>query len=543
MHAARHLSFAASLLVVAAFSSTACNAELFLDDCGPEPDAGGCLDACGRPSGAALVCEGGQWQCPVPPPVFTCDSCPTEEPTDCIDECGDSLPARCIDGAWECIDPGLPVCGPVYPEGARWNASLGSNALEEASRVLIDDDDFVYVAARFQQSLFFDGDDGGFTSSGGYDVAVTRYDASGNRQWTAQFGGAGDDFAQGLAFHPDGTLLMLMSSSAQPGEQNGPATLMKLSKENGVLLTEEPLGFDIESGQETRLAIQPGNGDIVVAGSVSGPVSVAGAPALAPVSTDTDLFVAKFNESMVPLWGRRFGGTGADALHGVDIDASGRVFLAGASNSPSLSFDDLTVDLTDGFDGFVAALEPSAGEALWVGRLASPSDASFDDVKAFGDGGVVITGAFSGGAEVGGTTVEAPDDAVRYGTIARFDGDGSLVFANRLDGITPALGLASYWKAERLAFGGLLVFGSPLGGAFGTSDITVLRFNQFGSLLQTQRFGDAQHDVVLDVDGNGNQVAAVGIFDGALGLGLGPMPSLSEGTGFVAAFLGRVPQQ
>lgn len=483
-----------------------------------------------------MVCEDGAWQCAPPPTVESCDECQPGVGADCIDDCGDVYAASCVDGRWEC--PILSGCMPVYPEGARWNAAIGNDDEEEASRVLIDDANVVYVATRFRGTLTLD--DKQYTSVGGFDVVVSRYDAVGNREWTAQYGGPDDDFAQGLAFLPSGSVLMVMSS-APIDQTSGPAQLMEISQANGVLLSEQALGFDIDAGQETRLAVQPGNGDIVVAGSVAGAVSVLGAGELAAESTETDLFVARFNEAMFPMWGRRFGGTGFDELHGVDIDASGRVFLAGTSDSPSLTFDDVTVAMSDGFDGFVAALEPVAGEALWVRRLASPADASFDDVKAYGDGGVAVTGTFSGSADLGDTTLNGTDDEARYGLVARFADNGDLRFADRLGEASPLPGYATYWKVEPLGLGDLMVFGSPIDGAVNDGDITVKRYSGVGALLQTQRYDSGLYDAIIDVDSNGYVLAVVGTTDGALDLGLGPMPSALLRTSFVAVFVGDLP--
>jgi len=101
-----------------------------------------------------------------------------------------------------------------------------------------------------------------------------------------------------------------------------------------------------------------GNGDVYIVGNYVEALSVAGLPALIYSGIQEDIFLCKFNEQGTVQWARRIGGDAREFAGGLAIDPSNNIYIVGASRSPLLSFEGGTTTLTntDGanFDSFLA---------------------------------------------------------------------------------------------------------------------------------------------------------------------------------------------
>ena len=110
---------------------------------------------------------------------------------------------------------------------------------------------------------------------GSYDIFVSKYDSSGNYQWTKAFGGSGNDWAYSVATDSSGNVYI-----------------------TGVFQTT--VDFDPGAGVDNRTS----------AGS-------------------NDTFLSKYDASGNYQWTRAFGGTGSDLVYSVATDSSGNVYIAG----------------------------------------------------------------------------------------------------------------------------------------------------------------------------------------------------------------------
>lgn len=107
--------------------------------------------------------------------------------------------------------------------------------------------------------------------------------------------------------------------------------------------------------------------------------------------------------AMGQYWANDFGGAGADAVADVKVDAAGNIYVTGEF-SFSMTYDGTTVVSSGAADAFVAKLTPT-GALAWIVRAGGSGDDRGLKLAVEGGGVVVITGQFSGTADIFGTTL------------------------------------------------------------------------------------------------------------------------------------------
>lgn len=202
--------------------------------------------------------------------------------------------------------------------GLVWGRQSGTASTDNAASVVLGPGGEVYVAGYTFGSL------DGNASSGSADPFVSKYNSSGVRQWTRQFGSAGGDFATRLTRDGAGNVFVAgrtdgsLDGSANAGGLD--AFVAKLAS-NGALLWVRQLGSaadDFAYGVAIDAA-----GDAVIAGytrgDLGGNTSAGG----------TDAFVAKFDSDGSAVWARQSGSTANDYVFALTVDAAGSLFLGG----------------------------------------------------------------------------------------------------------------------------------------------------------------------------------------------------------------------
>lgn len=194
----------------------------------------------------------------------------------------------------------------------------------------------------------------------------------------------------------------------------------------------------------------------------------------------------------------------------------------------------------------------TAAAAAWARAMGGENREYGNGIAPASDGGVWVTGHFSGGTELGG----ASGGGVLRGAglsdafVARLDRAGRLVWAGRLGGSG-----ADEAKAVASApDGGAYVAGYLSGTAdfdpgpgvsvltsAGSGDAFVARLDAAGRLLWARRFGGPLGDVALGVaaDADGN-VAVTGYFQGTASFATGQEPVELTSAGGTDAFFARL---
>ncbi len=88
-----------------------------------------------------------------------------------------------------------------------WVKSLGGSGYDNVNGMAVASDGSVYTTGSFLGSANFNpGSGGSLTSAGGSDIFISKLNSAGQYAWAEGIGGAGDDWGQGVALGPDGSV-------------------------------------------------------------------------------------------------------------------------------------------------------------------------------------------------------------------------------------------------------------------------------------------------------------------------------------------------
>jgi len=266
----------------------------------------------------------------------------------------------------------------------RWTRQFGTSDDDRASGVATDASGNVYVAGRTTGDLAGE-------SAGGADAFVRSFDSAGTLRWTRQFGSSSDDGATGVATDASGNVYV---SGNTFGALDGPFAgltdvfVRSYDGEGALRWTRQ---FGTTSTDQSFGVATDGNGNVYVTGRTLGALE-------GDSAGFSDAFVRSFGSDGTVRWTRQFGTSTDDEARSVAADASGNVYVAGATLGA------LEGDSTGGSDAFVRSYG-NDGALRWTRQFGT----SFNDI-AFGvatdaNGGVYLTGQTFGaleGASAGG---------------------------------------------------------------------------------------------------------------------------------------------
>ncbi|WP_437284053.1 hypothetical protein [Sorangium sp. So ce406] len=152
--------------------------------------------------------------------------------------------------------------------------------------------------------------------------------------------------------------------------------------------------YSSRPGDQRASAVAVHKEGVVLAGSFTGGIDLAGEPDGGFVSTDEDGFVAHLDRRGVSRWAKHLGGSLAQSAQAVGTDTSGKIVVAGHFQQ-QMKTDDAEVT-GDGVEGdiFLARLNATTGEVEWSGALAG---AGIQQIQALAVSGtdIFLAGTFS----------------------------------------------------------------------------------------------------------------------------------------------------
>jgi hypothetical protein len=222
----------------------------------------------------------------------------------------------------------------------------------------------VYVAGNTGGSL-------GTPSAGSNDVFVAKYNSTGDRLWTRQFGTSDNEQAYDVSADGRGSVYVTgytLGSLADTNAGASDAFVAKFDSSGNCLWTRQ---FGTSGYEYANDISANGLGDVYLAGQTTGSLG-------APNTGGTDAFVCKFDSSGDLLWTRQFGTSDDDLATAISADGTGNVYV-GARTKGSLAGPS-----AGDYDVFVGEYD-SQGNLLWSRQLGTPSE---DDVFCLSAGGL-----------------------------------------------------------------------------------------------------------------------------------------------------------
>ena len=262
------------------------------------------------------------------------------------------------------------------------------------------------------------------------------------------------------------------------GNSGGQDAFVAKRSGSGQLLWIRQLGSPLND--VARGVAVDGQGNVYIAGTTEAPLYDAyrgGAH---------DYFLAKYDAAGSRLFAHSFGTTDDDVANGIAVDASGNVFVAGATRGV------LDWGNSGGWDAFIAKYD-GEGNALWTRQLGSAGDELATALAVDGLGEVYITGTCST------ALYDVYNGGPHDGFLAKYSASGTRLFTHSFgtsgDDIDAAVAVDS---------AGEVYVGGSTTGAFGGSstggwDATLARFGADGILRWKSQFGSSGDELAMGI--------------------------------------------
>ncbi|HKR03183.1 MAG TPA: T9SS type A sorting domain-containing protein [Bacteroidia bacterium] len=363
-----------------------------------------------------------------------------------------------------------------------WAHSTGETADDVGNSVATDASGNVFMTGYFNSHTITFGtttltnaDTAGYSS----DVFLVKYDATGNVLWAKSAGSAFSDRAFSVSTDAGGNVFMTgyFSKSIIFGTDT-------LINANNIAATHDIFIVKYDASGNELWARSAGGlsqdygvsvstdagGNVFMAGAFESPAITFGTTILTTGGFYT-IFIVKYDSSGNALWAKSAGGTGitSDGANCVSTDANGNVFMTGSFGSSTITFG--TITLTNGGGGtrIFIVKYDSSGSVLWAKGAGGTWGDTGRSISTDAGGNVFMTGGFYG-TSIGFGGIILTSAGGASNFIVKYDSSGSALWAKAPTGTGSEIGFGVSTDASGNVFMTGVFGGSSI--VFGTDTLT-----------------------------------------------------------------------
>ncbi len=310
-----------------------------------------------------------------------------------------------------------------------WAGRMGGTNGSYGRSIAIDGSGNVYTTGYFSATADFDPGAGVYnlTSTGSYDMFISKLDANGNFIWAAHMVqtsiGGGNEYGRSIAidgsgnvyttgffqgtvdFDPGAGVYNLTSAGILLGSYD--IFISKLDANGNFIWANRMGGTSDDYGYSIAL---DGCGNVYITGFFNGTADFDPDPAVVYNLTSPGgifggrgIFISKLDVAGNFLWAVSIGGAGDDRAHAIALDDSGNVYTTGTFQG-NVDFDPgagtYTLNGSTVGDIFISKLD-TAGNFIWAGNMGG-GGVVYDlgnSIALDGNGNVYTTGFFTSTAD------------------------------------------------------------------------------------------------------------------------------------------------
>ena len=263
----------------------------------------------------------------------------------------------------------------------QWTKQFGTSGWDVGYGVAADSSNNIYVTGYTEGG--FDGN----TSSGRRDIILVKFYDNGTKHWTQQFGTSSDDTGYGVTVDSSDNIYVTgftfggLDGNTYSGK--GDIILVKYNS-SGTKQWTQQLG---SSKKDYGLASNvDSKGNIYVTGYTEGGLDGN------TNSGESDIFLVKYNSSGTKQWTQQLGTPTFDEGNGVAVDSSDNIYVSGWTRGE--------LDTYAGHDDAIVLKYNSSGTKQWTRQFGSSNDSDHGaGVTVDSSGNIYVTGYTSGGLD------------------------------------------------------------------------------------------------------------------------------------------------
>ena len=286
----------------------------------------------------------------------------------------------------------------------QWSTSFGNPAQEDVGRgIAVNGTGAVVITGSIGGATDFG--EGPIGGAGSTDAYVARFDAGGMHQWSKGVGGAQKDIGRTVAVDDNdhvflaGEFLDTVDFGAGPITNTSDTQVFLADYDaNGAHVWSRTStgGSPFQSCNVSAVALD-GTGGAVVCGEFNGTTNFGGSDLVS--GGQQDIYLARYDGNGNLIWSQRFGSTGNERPASIATSATG-VFITGTFGTELNLGGDL-FSSAGGLDVFLAKYD-LAGNHQWSRSAGSVSSDLGSAVAVSVFGNVVVGGSFRGPIDFGG---------------------------------------------------------------------------------------------------------------------------------------------
>jgi hypothetical protein len=329
---------------------------------------------------------------------------------------------------------------PLTLWGQGWEQTLGGGGFDEG-RSVQQTTDGGYIISGYTNSF----------ENGGYDFYLIKTDENGNEQWSQTFGGEGYDTGYSVQQTTDGGYIITGSTTSFGSIYD--VYLIKTDENGNEQWFNTFGGDDSDSGNSVQ---QTTDGGYIITGS-----------ATSFVNGDTDVYLIKTDENGNELWYQTFGGDDSNNIgNSVQQTTDGGYIITGTTLSFGNGYSDVYLIKTD-----------ENGNEQWFQTFGGDNFDKGRSIQQTTDGGYIITGETS---SFGGQDVY----------LVKTDENGNEQWSQTFGGEYQERG----YSVQQTTDGGYIITGFTESFGNGYNDVYLIKIDENGSEQWSQTFGGEDND-------------------------------------------------
>lgn len=290
----------------------------------------------------------------------------------------------------------------------QWTKQAGTATEDIAYAVTTDTSANIYVAGYTFGNL------DGNTNAGSSDVFIVKYDSSGIKQWTKQIGTLSVDVAYGIATDGIGNIYIAgYTSGGLDGNTNAGGTDSFVIKYDSSGMKQWTKQFGTISNDYTNSIATDSCGNTYVAGytlgGLDGNTNTGG----------YDLFIVKYDAVGVKQWTKQLGTASNDYANGVVIDSSCNIYVTGRTDgsldgNTNAAGSGADLLYAPGLADLYVVKYDAAGAKQWTKQLGTVYNDDAKSIAADSFGNLYVAGYTWGGLDGNTNTGGSDIFVVKY---------------------------------------------------------------------------------------------------------------------------------